>query len=198
MISREQPERLRGFLFRDDAVKVLEDARQEAVGLVHNYIGTEHILLGCIHNADPALMRRLGLTIPLARKQVEDIIGRGDRLVVDEIGLTPRAKKIIEWGIDEAKRFHDESLEPDHILLGVVREGEGIAAAVIENLGVSLDKVRYAVLEKRRLLHPISRLRFFLADPHADEGKKQSLTILLNGLADVFVPYDRDQNTPAH
>ncbi len=131
--------------FTERARKALSLAQEEAQRLQHNYIGTEHLLLGLIREGDGVaakVLGSLGVELDKARSSVESIIGRGDRVVLGEIGLTPRAKKVIELAVDEARRLHHHYLGTEHLLLGLVREGQGIAAGVLDNLGVSLEKVR--------------------------------------------------------
>src|ERR1044071_576609 len=134
--------------FTDRARKVLTLAQDEAQRFNHNYIGTEHLLLGLVREGEGVAARVLeNMNVELAkvRTAVEFIIGRGDRPVVGEVGLTPRAKRVIELAIDEARRLGHNYIGTEHLLLGLVREGEGIAAGVLESLGVNLDKVRQQV-----------------------------------------------------
>jgi ATP-dependent Clp protease ATP-binding subunit ClpC len=135
--------------FTDRARKVLTLAQDEAQRFNHNYIGTEHLLLGLVREGEGVAARVLeNMTVELSkvRTAVEFIIGRGDRPVVGEVGLTPRAKRVIELAIDEARRLGHNYIGTEHLLLGLVREGEGIAAGVLESLGVNLDKVRHQVI----------------------------------------------------
>ncbi len=136
--------------FSERARKVLQLAQEEAQRFNHNYIGTEHILLGLVREGDGVAARvltNMGVQLPKVRSAVEFIIGRGDAAVIGEIGLTPRAKKVIELAIDEARRLNHGYIGTEHLLLGLVREGEGIAAGVLESLGVNLEKVRQQVLQ---------------------------------------------------
>ncbi|HEY0070635.1 MAG TPA: ATP-dependent Clp protease ATP-binding subunit [Chloroflexia bacterium] len=136
--------------FTERARKVLQLAQEEAQRFNHNYIGTEHILLGLVREGDGVAARvlnNLGIELHKVRSAVEFIIGRGDRMVMGEIGLTPRAKRVIELAVDEARRLNHHYIGTEHLLLGLVREGEGIAAGVLESLGVSLEKVRAQVIE---------------------------------------------------
>ncbi len=136
--------------FTERARKVLTLAQEEAQRFNHNYIGTEHILLGLVREQEGVAARvlsNLGIELPKVRSAVEFIIGRGDRIVMGEIGLTPRAKKVIELAVDEARRLNHHYIGTEHLLLGLVREGEGIAAGVLESLGVSLEKVRTQVIQ---------------------------------------------------
>jgi ATP-dependent Clp protease ATP-binding subunit ClpC len=135
--------------FTDRARKVLTLAQDEAQRFNHNYIGTEHLLLGLVREGEGVAARvleNMDVELPKVRTAVEFIIGRGDRPVVGEVGLTPRAKRVIELAIDEARRLGHNYIGTEHLLLGLVREGEGIAAGVLESLGVNLDKVRHEVI----------------------------------------------------
>ena len=135
--------------FTDRARKVLTLAQDEAQRFNHNYIGTEHLLLGLVREGEGVAARvleNMDVQLPKVRTAVEFIIGRGDRPVVGEIGLTPRAKNVIELAVDEARRLNHHYIGTEHLLLGLVREGEGIAAGVLESLGVNLDKVRAQVI----------------------------------------------------
>ena len=135
--------------FTERARKVLTLAQEEAQRFNHNYIGTEHLLLGLVREGEGVaakVLANMGVELNKVRSAVEFIIGRGDRVVVGEIGLTPRAKKVIELAVDEARRLNHHYIGTEHLLLGLVREGEGIAAGVLESLGVSLDKVRAQVI----------------------------------------------------
>ncbi len=131
--------------FTERARRVLTLAQEEAHRFNHNYIGTEHILLGLVREGDGVaakVLANLGVELNKVRSAVEFIIGRGDRTVLGEIGLTPRAKKVIELAVDEARRLNHSYIGTEHLLLGLVREGEGIAAGVLESLGVNLERVR--------------------------------------------------------
>src|SRR5213075_1474216 len=136
--------------FTERARRVLTLAQEEAQRFNHNYIGTEHILLGLVREGDGVAARvlnNLGAELHKVRSAVEFIIGRGDRMVMGEIGLTPRGKRVIELAVDEARRLDHHYIGAEHLLLGLIREGEGIAAGVLESLGVSLEKVRDEVLK---------------------------------------------------
>ena len=131
--------------FTERARRVLTLAQEEAQRFNHNYIGTEHLLLGLVREGDGVaakVLANLGVELNKVRSAVEFIIGRGDRAVLGEIGLTPRAKKVIELAVDEARRLNHHYIGTEHLLLGLVREGEGIAAGVLESLGVNLERVR--------------------------------------------------------
>src|SRR5216110_3660568 len=136
--------------FTERARKVLSLAQEEAQRFQHNYIGTEHLLLGLVREGEGVaakVLANLGVELNKVRSAVEFIIGRGDRTVLGEIGLTPRAKKVIELAVDEARRLNHHYIGTEHLLLGLVREGEGIAAGVLESLGVSLEKVRTQTIQ---------------------------------------------------
>src|SRR5881227_1321159 len=131
--------------FTERSRKVLRFAQEEAQRLHHNYIGTEHLLLGLVREDEGVagkVLTSLGVDLEKVRKAVEDIIGRGDRIVLGEIGLTPRAKKVIELAVDEARLLNHRYIGTEHLLLGLVREGQGIAAGVLESLGVNLEDTR--------------------------------------------------------
>ncbi|HEV2527247.1 MAG TPA: ATP-dependent Clp protease ATP-binding subunit [Thermomicrobiales bacterium] len=136
--------------FTERARKVLTLAQEEAQRFNHNYIGTEHLLLGLVREGDGVAARvlsNMGVQLPKVRSAVEFIIGRGESMVLGDIGLTPRAKKVIELAVDEARRLNHHYIGTEHLLLGLVREGEGIAAGVLESLGVNLEKVRTQVMQ---------------------------------------------------
>ena len=123
--------------FTERARKVLQLAQEEAQRFNHNYIGTEHLLLGLVREGEGVaakVLANLGVELNKVRSAVEFIIGRGDRTVTGDIGLTPRAKKVIELSVDEARRLNHHYIGTEHLLLGLVREGEGIAAGVLESL----------------------------------------------------------------
>src|SRR6516165_2613616 len=152
--------------FTERARKVLQLAQEEAQRFNHNYIGTEHLLLGLVREGEGVaakVLGNLGVELNKVRSAVEFIIGRGDRTVAGDIGLTPRAKKVIELSVDEARRLNHHYIGTEHLLLGLVREGEGIAAGVLESLGVSLDKVRAQVI------HVLSQS----GGTHAEAGREK-------------------------
>ena len=131
--------------FSERARRVLSLAQEEAQRFNHNYIGTEHVLLGLVRETEGVAARVLSsLTVDLSkvRSAVEFIIGRGEKPPQGEIGLTPRAKKVVELAVDEARRMNHTYIGTEHLLIGLLREGEGVAAGVLESLGVTLDKVR--------------------------------------------------------
>ena len=141
-------------------------AQEEAQRFQHNYIGTEHLLLGLVRESEGTaaqVLRNLGVELNKVRSAVEFILGRRDRIVLGEHGLTPRAKAVLELAVDEARRLNHHAIGTEHLLLGLVREGEGIAAGVLESLGVTLEKVRthtIQVLSQAGAAHGVSRSRF--------------------------------------
>ena len=131
--------------FSERARRVLSLAQEEAQRFNHTYIGTEHILLGLVRETDGVaakVLANLGVELSKVRSAVEFIIGRGERASAGEIGLTPRAKKVIELAVDEARRLNHSYIGTEHLLIGLMREGEGVPAGVLESLGVTLDKIR--------------------------------------------------------
>ena len=131
--------------FSERARRVLSLAQEEAQRFNHNYIGTEHILLGLVRETEGVAARvlsGLGVDLSKVRSAVEFIIGRGEKPTQGEIGLTPRAKKVVELAVDEARRMNHTYIGTEHLLIGLLREGEGVAAGVLESLGVTLEKVR--------------------------------------------------------
>src|SRR5918999_1183660 len=160
--------------FTERARKVLQLAQEEAQRFNHNYIGTEHLLLGLVREGEGVaakVLANLGVELNKVRSAVEFIIGRGDRSITGDIGLTPRAKKVIELSVDEARRLHHSYIGTEHLLLGLVREGEGIAAGVLESLGVSLAGVRREVV---RVLSPALQSRPQPSASRTESGSAQS------------------------
>src|SRR5690625_4807366 len=135
--------------FTERAQKVLALSQEEAVRLNHNNIGTEHILLGLIREGDgiaAKALQALELEIPKIQEEVEKLIGVGKE-PMKTIHYTPRAKKVVELSQDEARKLGHSYVGTERILLGLIREGEGVAARVLSNLGVSLNKARQQVLQ---------------------------------------------------
>ncbi len=135
--------------FTEKARLTLTLAQQEAARFNHNYIGTEHLLLALVRSDGVAgkVLGELGIGLDQARQAVELVIGRGDRMVIGDISLTPRAKKVIELSVEEARRLNHNHIGTEHLLLGLVREGEGVGAGVLESLGADLPQVRAKVVE---------------------------------------------------
>ncbi len=130
--------------FTERARKGLALAQEEARRFNHNYIGTEHILLGLVREEEgmaAKILSNLGIGLNKVRSAVEFIIGRGEGSAQNEVGLTPRAKRVIELAVDEARFLGHQYIGTEHILLGLLREGEGVAAGVLESLGVSVERV---------------------------------------------------------
>jgi len=131
--------------FSERARRALTYAQEEAQRFNHNYIGTEHILLGLVRETDGVaakVLQNLDVDLNKVRSAVEFIIGRGGKTTSAEVGLTPRAKKVIELAVDEARRLNHSYVGTEHLLLGLLREGEGVAGGVLESLGVSLERAR--------------------------------------------------------
>jgi ATP-dependent Clp protease ATP-binding subunit ClpA len=146
--------------FTERAQKVLALAQEESQRFNHNYIGTEHMLLGLLRERDGVAARVLiGAQVDLdeVRSDVEVIIGRGDQSVAGDIGLTPRAKKTIELSVDEAQRLNHTYVGTEHLLLGLIREGGGIATSILESRGVSTMDLREQVLATLGSAPPASR-----------------------------------------
>jgi ATP-dependent Clp protease ATP-binding subunit ClpC len=135
--------------FTEKAIKVIMLAQEEARRLGHNFVGTEQILLGLIGEGTGVAaktLKSLGVSLKDARVEVEKIIGRGSGFVAVEIPFTPRAKRVLELSWDEARQLGHNYIGTEHLLLGLIREGEGVAVRVLENLGVELSRVRSNVI----------------------------------------------------
>ena len=136
--------------FTDRARRVVVLAQEEARLLNHNYIGTEHILLGLIHEGEGVAakaLESLGISLEAVRAQVEEIIGHGGSAPSGHIPFTPRAKKVLELSLREALQLGHNYIGTEHILLGLIREGEGVAAQVLVKLGADLSRVRQQVIQ---------------------------------------------------
>jgi ATP-dependent Clp protease ATP-binding subunit ClpC len=136
--------------FTDRARRVVVLAQEEARMLNHDYIGTEHILLGLIHEGDgmaAKALESLNISLEAVRRQLEEIIGQGQEAPSGHIPFTPRAKKVLELAFREARDLGHDHIGTEHILLGLVREGRGVAAQVLQNLGADLDRARWTVLQ---------------------------------------------------
>ena len=136
--------------FTEKAIKVIMLAQEEARRLGHNFVGTEQVLLGLIGEGTgiaAKTLKSMGVNLKDARVEVEKIIGRGSGFVAVEIPFTPRAKRVLELSWDEARQLGHNYIGTEHLLLGLIREGEGVAARVLENLGVDLNKVRSNVVK---------------------------------------------------
>ena len=136
--------------FTEKAIKVIMLAQEEARRLGHNFVGTEQVLLGLIGEGTGVAaktLKSMGVNLKDARAEVEKIIGRGSGFVAVEIPFTPRAKRVLELSWDEARQLGHNYIGTEHLLLGLIREGEGVAARVLENLGVDLNKIRSNVVK---------------------------------------------------
>jgi ATP-dependent Clp protease ATP-binding subunit ClpC len=136
--------------FTDRARRVVVLAQEEARMLNHDYIGTEHILLGLIREREGVgarALESLGISLDAVRQQVEEIIGRGQQAPPGHIPFTPRAKKVLELSLREAVQLGHNYIGTEHILLGLLREGDGVAAQVLVKLGADLSRVRQQVIQ---------------------------------------------------
>src|SRR3954463_6187815 len=136
--------------FTERAQRVILIAQEEAKRLNHDYVGTEHILLGLIalgEGVAAQVLANLGVDLRRVRSEIEKIVGTGDNvMLLGEIPFTPRAKKVLEYAVEEAQHMGHSYVGTEHLLLGLIREEEGVAARVLENLGLRLDVVREEVL----------------------------------------------------
>ena len=140
--------------FSDRARRVVVLAQEESRMLSHNYIGTEHLLLGLLHEGEGGAARALeslGISLEAARQQVEEIIGQGKQTQSGHIPFTPRAKMVLELSLREVQQLGDNYIGTEHILLGLVREGGGVGAQILVNLGADLKQVRRQVIQLRTL-----------------------------------------------
>ena len=136
--------------FTDTAIKVIKLAQEEARRLGHNFLGTEQILLGLIGEGNGVaakVLHSLGVTLKEAREEIEKIIGRGSGFVVVEIPFTPRSKRVLELSLEESRTLGRDYIGTEHLLLGLIRDGEGVAARVLLNLGVDSTEVRTKVIQ---------------------------------------------------
>src|SRR5256712_4897881 len=139
--------------FTERAKKVLTLGQEEAERSHHSYIGTEHLLLGLLREGEglaAKVLNNLGVEIGKVRQTIESVLGRNERIIIQQIIPTSRVKKVIEISFEEARRMGHNYVGTEHLLLGLLIEGEGIAAHVLEDLGATLEKVR---AEIERLLH---------------------------------------------
>jgi len=147
--------------FSERARRVLTLAQEEAQHLNHNYIDTEHILLGLVREEEGVgakVLGNLGVGLSKVRSAVEFVIGRGEKPASGETGLTPRAKRVIELAIDEARHLGHNYIGTEHLLLGLLREGEGVAAGILDSLGVTLERVRAETIRILNEAAPRSKL----------------------------------------
>jgi ATP-dependent Clp protease ATP-binding subunit ClpC len=137
--------------FTDRARRVVVLAQEEARMLNHNYIGTEHILIGLIREDGGVAakgLESLGISVDAVRQQVEDIVGMGEQAPSGHVPFTPRAKKVLELSLREALQLGYDYIGTEHILLGLIREGDGVAAQVLVRLGADLNQVRQQVIQR--------------------------------------------------
>jgi ATP-dependent Clp protease ATP-binding subunit ClpC len=137
--------------FTDRARYVVVLAQEEARMLDHIYIGTEHILLGLIHEGEGVAAKALeflDISLEEVRRQVEEIIGQGEAAPTGQIPFTPRAKKVLELSFREARQLGHNHIGTEHILLGLIREGDGVAAQILQKLGADLKRVRRTVIQE--------------------------------------------------
>ena len=137
--------------FTERARKVLYLSQQEAKRLGHNYVGTEHLLLGLVAEGEgvaATALKSIGINLQKVRSEVEKIIGTGDAPYLGEVTLTPRAKRVLELALDEGRQLGHNYIGTEHIILGLIRESEGVAAQVLKNMGADLEKVRRQVLSQ--------------------------------------------------
>src|SRR5277367_1412611 len=163
--------------FTDRARRVVVLAQEEARMLNHNYIGTEHILLGLIHEGEGVAakaLESLGISLEAVRQQVEEIIGQGQQAPSGHIPFTPRAKKVLELSLREALQLGHNYIGTEHILLGLIREGEGVAAQVLVRLGADLNRVRQQVIQ---LLHGYQGKEPAAAGPPSETAPSASLVL---------------------
>jgi ATP-dependent Clp protease ATP-binding subunit ClpC len=136
--------------FTDRARRVVVLAQEEARMLSHNYIGTEHILLGLIHEREgvaATTLESMNVSLEAVRREIEEIIGQGQATPIGHIPFTPRAKKVLELSLRESLQLGANYIGTEHILLGLIREGEGVAAQVLQKLGADLKRVRQTVIQ---------------------------------------------------
>ena len=136
--------------FTEKALKAVMLSQEEARRLEHNFIGTEHILLGLIRQETgiaAEVLKSFGVNLENVRTEVEKIIGRGDGNIGVEIPFTPRVKRVLELTLEEVRQFKENRVDTEHLLLGIIRLGEGIAVSIIENLGVNLEQLRNSIIE---------------------------------------------------
>src|SRR5437867_7080478 len=163
--------------FTDRARRVVVFAQEESRMLDHNYIGTEHILLGLCHEGvgvAAKALESLGVSLQAVRSQVEEIIGHGESAPSGHIPFTPRAKKVLELSLREARQLGHDFIGTEHMLLGLIREGEGVAAQVLGKLGVDLHRARQTVIE-------------LLVEP-AEASGEQRLTVEVESLGKPLGP----------
>jgi ATP-dependent Clp protease ATP-binding subunit ClpC len=177
--------------FSEKAIKSIMLAQEEARRTVHNFVGTEFILLGLIGEGTGVAaktLKSLGVNLKDARIEVDKILGRGSGFVAVEIPFTPRGKRVLELSWDEARQLGHNYISTEHLLLGLIREGEGVAARVLENMGIDLTKLRCHVIHK---LNPddafgveIQNLKDKLRDSEEKlQAYKEATHLMVTGMA---------------
>jgi ATP-dependent Clp protease ATP-binding subunit ClpC len=169
--------------FTDRARYVVVLAQEEARMLNHNYIGTEHILLGLIHEGEGIAAKALGslnISLEAVRQQVEEIIGQGQAAPTGHVPFTPRAKEVLELSLREARQLgHSYNyIGTEHILLGLIREGEGVAAQILQKLGADLRRVRETVIRELSG-HPAGMSGEMSSPSRFEEREKIVLSLLI-------------------
>jgi ATP-dependent Clp protease ATP-binding subunit ClpA len=177
--------------FTDRARRVVVFAEEEARMLNHDYTGTEHLLLGLIHDGEGVAakaLESLHISLEAVRQQVEEIVGRGQAAPTFHILFTPRARKVLEFSLRESLQLGHNYIGTEHILLGLIREGEGVAARILENLGSNMVRVRRTVMERLvdRVAFPVEMPTEAARPPDEppypfDEPEKIVLSLLLQG-----------------
>ena len=163
--------------FTDRARNVVVLAQEEARLLKHNYIGTEHILLGLVRESEgiaAQALQALGIGLEAVREQVQEIIGTGQHAPSGTIPFTPRAKKVLELSLREAMQLGDSYIGTEHILLGLIREGEGVAAQVLIKLDGNLNKVRQQVIRMKAATPTTEEMPAAAAGPAESTGGPES------------------------
>ena len=193
MTNGRETEPPEGIKFSEEGRRVLVLSREEAFKFCHNYIGTEHLLLGLIREGTVAeIFGNLNVNLLHVRSAVEFIIGQGGDQPTGELETTPQAKKIIELAIDEARRDKAREVTPFHLLAGVVRQGEGVAAGVLESMGVTLKELSKR-LKIQKILNGhetplpeiVNRLEETLEDPKIDQPTKDRITTIISEIINL-------------
>ena len=172
--------------FTDRARRVVVLAQEEARLLNHDYIGTEHLLLGLSHENEGVAAKaltELGISLDAVRQQVEETIGKGTNPSGGHIPVTPRAKKVLELSLREALQLNHNYIGTEHILLGLLREGEGIAARVLVKLGADLNRVRQQVTQLLSGRHGGEDVDVFAAAAEREFGTYHEAIVLLRDIA---------------
>ena len=162
--------------FTDQARRVVVLAQEESRILNHNYIGTEHLLLGMLREREggaATALEAMGIGLEAVRQQVEEIVGRGKDIPSGHIPFTPRAKKVLEFSLRESLQLGHDYIGSEHILLGLIREGEGLAAQILVQLGADLPRVREQVLRQ-------------LADQPAEQREEERSSVRTGGSSGVL------------